>query len=147
MEINKNKTVLRKSIENVEWYIFDAAEYKLGRLTSKISYILTNKNNNTYLPYALGKSQIIIINSEKIQVTGRKDKQKIYRKHSGRPGSMKLETLEKLRERIPNRIIEHALKGMLPKNSLGRKLFKKVKIYPGDQHPHTSQNPIKINID
>jgi len=147
MEINKNKTVLRDSIDNVEWYIFDAAEYKLGRLTSKISHILTNKHKNTYLPYTSGKSQIIIINSKKIQVTGQKSKQKIYRKHSGRPGSMKIETLEQLRERIPNRIIEHALKGMLPKNSLGRKLFKKVKIYPGDQHPHTSQKPIKININ
>ena len=147
MKINKNKTVLRDSVDNVEWYIFDAAEYKLGRLVSKISYILTSKNKKTYLPYTSGKSHIIVINSKKIQVTGNKSKQKIYRKHSGRPGSMKIETLEKLRERIPNRIIEHALKGMLPKNSLGRKLFRKVKIYSGDQHPHTSQKPIKINID
>nr|YP_009396258.1 ribosomal protein L13 [Melanothamnus harveyi]ARW65399.1 ribosomal protein L13 [Melanothamnus harveyi] len=147
MKINKNKTVLSKSIEDVEWYIFDAAEYRLGRLTSKISYILKNKHKSTYLPYASGKSQVIIINSKKVQITGKKSEQKIYRKHSGRPGSMKLETLEKLQERIPNRIIENALRGMLPKNSLGRQLFKKVKIYPDDQHPHKSQNPVQININ
>ena len=147
MKINKNKTILNQSKENVKWYIFDAAQYKLGRLTSRIAYILTDKNESTYLPYTTGKSQIIIINSKKIQITGRKSEQKIYKKHSGRPGGMKLETLDKLQKRIPNRIIEHSLRGMLPKNSLGRKLFKKVKIYPDDQHPHQSQDLIKININ
>ncbi len=147
MKINNNKTILSKTTDNVEWYIFDAAEYKLGRLTSKIACILTNKNKTDYLPYNTGKSQIIVINSKKVQITGRKSEQKIYRRHSGRPGSMKVEILGKLQERIPNRIIENALKGMLPKNSLGRKLFKKVKIYPDDQHPHKSQNLIKVQIN
>ena len=147
MKINKNKTVLSKSIEDIEWYIFDAGEYKLGRLTSKIASILTNKHKSNYLPYTGGQSNIIIINSKKIQVTGRKNEQKVYKRHSGRPGSMKVETLQQLRERIPNRIIESSLRGMLPKNSLGRKLFKKVKIYSSHEHPHQSQNPVKININ
>lgn len=147
MSINKNKTFLKKSEENVKWYIVDAKNYRLGRLTSKIASILKNKHEAEYLPYQEGKSNVIIINSKKIQTTGKKSQQKSYKRHSGRPGGMKTEIFEKLQERIPNRIIEHALKGMLPKNSLGRKLFKKVKIYPNNQHPHQSQNPIQINID
>nr|YP_009394398.1 ribosomal protein L13 [Leptosiphonia brodiei]ARW62960.1 ribosomal protein L13 [Leptosiphonia brodiei] len=147
MNINKNKTFLKTSDENVKWYIVDAKEYRLGRLISKVAYILKNKHEANYLPYREGKSYIIVINSKKVQTTGKKREQKLYRRHSGRPGGMKTEIFEKLQERIPNRIIEHALKGMLPKNSLGRKLFKKVKVYPSDQHPHKSQNPTKITID
>nr|YP_009396664.1 ribosomal protein L13 [Vertebrata australis]ARW65850.1 ribosomal protein L13 [Vertebrata australis] len=147
MSINKNKTIIEKSKKQAEWYILDAEQYKLGRLTSKVAYILKNKNKINYLPYQEGNSHIIIINSKKVQTTGNKSKQKIYKKHSGRPGGLKTEIFEKLQNRLPNRIIEHALKGMLPKNSLGRRLFKKVKIYPDQDHPHQSQNPLKINID
>nr|YP_009394609.1 ribosomal protein L13 [Vertebrata thuyoides]ARW63171.1 ribosomal protein L13 [Vertebrata thuyoides] len=147
MNINKNKTIIKKNPNEAEWYILDAEKYKLGRLTSKIAYILKNKNKIDYLPYQEGNSKIIIINSKKVQTTGKKNVQKTYKKHSGRPGGLKTEIFDKLQDRIPNRIIEHALRGMLPKNSLGRKLFKKVKIYPDQDHPHQSQNPIEINID
>lgn len=147
MKIDKNKTIINKSKKETEWYIVDAEKYKLGRLISKITCILKNKNSVTYLPYQEGSSNIIIINSQKVQVTGKKNKQKIYKKHSGRPGGLKEETFEKLQERIPNRIIENALRGMLPKNSLGRKLLKRIKIYPKGKHPHKSQNPLEINID
>lgn len=147
MIINKNKTFLKKLEGNIQWYIVDAQNYKLGRLTSRIAYILKNKHETEYSPYQKGKAYVIIINSKKIKTTGKKNQQKIYRKHSGRPGSMKIERFGQLQERIPNRIIEHALKGMLPKNNLGRELFKKVKIYPSNEHPHQSQNPITINID
>nr|YP_009395441.1 ribosomal protein L13 [Polysiphonia infestans]ARW64421.1 ribosomal protein L13 [Polysiphonia infestans] len=147
MSMNKNKTIIKESEKTAKWYIIDAQKYKLGRLASKATYLLTNKNEANYLPYQEGRSNIIIINSQNVRTTGRKSQQKTYKKHSGRPGSLKTEIFEKLQERIPNRIIEHAIKGMLPKNSLGRRLFKKVKIYPNSQHPHQSQNPITINID
>lgn len=147
MKINKNKTIIKNSKKEIEWYILDAEKYKLGRLTTKIVHILKNKNRIDYLPYQEGNSHIIIINSKKVQTTGKKNKQKTYKKHSGRPGGLKTEVFEKLQNRLPNRIIEHALKGMLPKSSLGRKLFQKVKIYPDQDHPHKSQNPLEINID
>lgn len=144
--MNKNKTIIEKSQELTKWYVIDAQNYRLGRLSSKIAYILKNKNDISYLPYQEGNSKIIIINSRKIKTTGKKHKQKTYKKHSGRPGGLKSEVFEKLQTRLPNRIIEHALKGMLPKNSLGRKLLKKVKIYPDSEHPYKSENLIAINI-
>jgi large subunit ribosomal protein L13 len=90
---------------------------------------------------------VIVINAEKIDVTGKKRSQKLYRRHSGRPGGMKTETFEKLQARIPERIIEHAVKGMLPKNSLGRQLFTKLKVYAGPDHPHQAQQPQVLQIN
>nr|YP_009654429.1 ribosomal protein L13 [Pleurostichidium falkenbergii]QCH39716.1 ribosomal protein L13 [Pleurostichidium falkenbergii] len=147
MNINKNKTITEESDKKIYWYIVDAKEYKLGRLGSNIAYLLRNKNSARYLPYQEGNLKIIIINSKQIQITGNKNKQKTYKRHSGRPGGLKQEVFEKLQKRIPNRIIEHAIKGMLPKNSLGRKLFKNVKIYPGSIHPHTNQEIIELNLE
>ena len=145
--MDKNKTIIKSEEKTIKWYIFDAKDYKLGRLVSKVAHILRNKNKSIYLPYDTDKSHIVIINSKRIQTTGKKNQQKTYKKHSGKPGGMKVEVFSKLQQRKPNKIIEHALKGMLPKNSLGRQLFKNVKIYAGDQHPHKAQNPIKININ
>nr|YP_009399569.1 ribosomal protein L13 [Dictyomenia sonderi]ARW69175.1 ribosomal protein L13 [Dictyomenia sonderi] len=147
LNINKNKTIIKAPEEKISWYIIDAKTYKLGRLSSRIAYILKNKNNINYLPHKKGKIKIIIINSKQIQVTGNKSKQKTYKQHSGRPGGLKIEVFEKLQKRIPNRILEHAIKGMLPKNSLGRQLIKNVKIYPDNLHPHTNHKPIKLNIN
>nr|YP_010618751.1 Ribosomal protein L13 [Rhodomelopsis africana]WAX02764.1 Ribosomal protein L13 [Rhodomelopsis africana] len=147
MNLNKNKTIIKQTEEEIHWYIIDAKQYKLGRLSSKIAYILKNKDNINYLPYKKRKLKIIIINSKQIQVTGNKSKQKTYKRHSGRPGGLKTEVFEKLQKRIPNRILEHAIKGMLPKNSLGRQLMKNIKIYPDNLHPHTNHKPIKLNID
>nr|YP_010619332.1 Ribosomal protein L13 [Amplisiphonia pacifica]WAX03345.1 Ribosomal protein L13 [Amplisiphonia pacifica] len=147
ININKNKTIIKESEEKISWYIIDAKEYRLGRLSSKVAYLLRNKNNINYLPYREGKSRIIIINSKQIQITGNKNTQKTYKRHSGRPGGLKIEVFEKLQKRIPNRILEHAIKGMLPKNSLGRRLMKNIKIYPDNLHPHTNHKPIKLNID
>ena len=144
--MNLNKTLITKQNQNTKWYIIDAKKYKLGRISSAITYILKNKHHPYYLPYTEGNSKIIIINSQSIQVTGKKFKQKQYKRHSGRPGGLKTETFEQLQKRIPNRIVEHALKGMLPKNSLGRKLFTKVKIYPNAIHPHHNKNITEINI-
>nr|YP_010851677.1 ribosomal protein L13 [Echinothamnion hystrix]WGH14597.1 ribosomal protein L13 [Echinothamnion hystrix] len=147
MNINKNKTIATKSEKKTSWYIIDAKQYKLGRLSSKIAYILINKNSINYLPYQKGNTKIIIINSKEIQVTGNKNKQKTYKRHSGRPGGLKIEIFEQLQKRIPNRILEHAIKGMLPKNSLGRQLMRNVKIYPDNIHPYKNHKLIKLNIN
>nr|YP_009396466.1 ribosomal protein L13 [Polysiphonia scopulorum]ARW65652.1 ribosomal protein L13 [Polysiphonia scopulorum] len=147
MNTNNNQTIIKKTDETTSWYLIDASKYTLGRLSTKVAYILRDKNSIGYLPYQKGNNKIIIINSRNVQVTGKKSKQKVYKRHSGRPGGLKEETFEKLNKRIPNRIIEHAVKGMLPKNSLGRKIFKNLKIYETHKHPHTPQKLIELNID
>nr|YP_009391708.1 ribosomal protein L13 [Laurenciella marilzae]ARW59852.1 ribosomal protein L13 [Laurenciella marilzae] len=141
-----NKTFVKKISNDFVWYIVDAKEKNLGRLSSQIAHILRGKNTKEFSPCQTSNKQIIIINSKYINVTGKKSKQKTYKKHSGRPGSLKTETFHKLQDRIPNRIIEHAVKGMLPKNSLGRKLFKNLRVYAENKHPHEAQQPIELNI-
>nr|YP_009391299.1 ribosomal protein L13 [Dipterocladia arabiensis]ARW59443.1 ribosomal protein L13 [Dipterocladia arabiensis] len=147
MIIDKNKTYIHKCQIEPEWYIIDAKNQKLGRLSSQIAYKLRGKNNKTYTPHINNRIYIIIINSKLIQITGNKRKQKEYKRHSGKPGGLKIETFEKLQTRMPNKIIEQAIKGMLPKNILGRKLFTQLKIYSDHIHPHSSQQPklLKLN--
>jgi large subunit ribosomal protein L13 len=129
------------------WYVVDATDQRLGRLATEVAMILRGKRKPTYTPSMDTGDFVIIINAEKIEVTGKKRSQKLYRRNSGRPGGMKTETFEKLQARIPERIIEHAVKGMLPKNSLGRQLFTKMNVYAGPNHPHAAQKPqvLKIN--
>lgn len=130
-------------IDSIEhrWYVVDAEGQRLGRLATEIARVLRGKNKPTYTPNMDTGDFVIVINAEKVQVTGRKSEQKLYRRHSGRPGGMKTETFSQLQARIPERIIEKAVKGMLPKTSLGRKLFTKLKVYAGDNHPHDAQKP------
>jgi large subunit ribosomal protein L13 len=134
------------SIER-NWYVVDAADQRLGRLASEVARVLRGKNKPTYTPHLDTGDFVIVINAEKIDVTGKKRSQKLYRRHSGRPGGMKTETFEKLQARIPERIIEQAVKGMLPKNSLGRQLFTKLKVYAGSDHPHQAQKPEVLTIN
>lgn len=130
-----------------KWYVVDANEKRLGRLASEIAMILRGKNKPTYTPHMDTGDFVVVINAEKVAVTGKKRTQKLYRRHSGRPGGMKTETFAKLQARLPERIIEQAVKGMLPKNSLGRKLFTKLKVYAGDSHPHQAQRPEVLAIN
>ncbi len=130
-----------------KWYVIDAAEQRLGRLATEIAMILRGKNKPTYTPHMDTGDFVIVVNAEKVVVTGRKGQQKLYRRHSGRPGGMKTETFNQLQARIPERIIEKAVKGMLPKNSLGRKLFTKLKVYTGSEHPHAAQQPETLTIN
>nr|YP_009396867.1 ribosomal protein L13 [Ophidocladus simpliciusculus]ARW66053.1 ribosomal protein L13 [Ophidocladus simpliciusculus] len=146
MKIDKNKTTGAIKDTKLDWYIIDATDSNLGRLSSKIVYLLMGKNNINYLPHNNTNISIIIINSKKIKVTGKKNKQKTYKRHSGRPGGLKIKPFNKLQEKQPNKIIEHAIKGMLPKNTLGKKIFKKLKVYSGNEHPHQSQKPVYLNI-
>ncbi len=129
-----------------KWYIVDAADQRLGRLSTEIAKVLRGKNKPTYTPNMDTGDFVVVINAEKVAVTGNKREEKLYRRHSGRPGGMKTETFAKLQNRLPERIIEQAVKGMLPKNALGRKLFTKLKVYAGSDHPHQAQSPETLVI-
>nr|YP_010032349.1 ribosomal protein L13 [Schizocladia ischiensis]QOW07556.1 ribosomal protein L13 [Schizocladia ischiensis] len=142
----KDTFIPSKSSLQKEWYIIDATNKCLGRLATEIVYILRGKNKIFYNPAQDLEQIIIVINSSKVSVTGKKSFQKVYFRHSGRPGGDTLETFKNLQKRLPERILEKAVKGMLPKNKLGRRLFKNLKVYKGKDHPHISQQPKFINI-
>ena len=139
--MNHNKTYIKKEKTKNSWYLIDAKGQRLGRISTKIASILRGKNENNYKSNINHNNYIIIINSKHITVTGQKKYQKLYKRHSGKPGSMKIDTFNELQQRIPNRIIEKAIKGMLPKGKLGRKLFHQIKIYEEEQHQHDAQKP------
>lgn len=130
-----------------KWYVVDAADQRLGRLATEVAKVLRGKNKAEYTPHMDTGDFVIVVNAEKVVVTGRKPEQKLYRRHSGRPGGMKVETFNQLQDRIPERIIEKAVKGMLPKNALGRRLFTKLKVYAGNEHPHAAQQPEVLTIN
>ncbi|MDJ0690076.1 MAG: 50S ribosomal protein L13 [Xenococcaceae cyanobacterium MO_188.B32] len=142
----KTPLPIKESSEQ-KWYVVDAAEQRLGRLATEIAMILRGKNKPTFTPHMDTGDFVIVVNAEKVVVTGRKSSQKLYRRHSGRPGGMKVETFDQLQARIPERIVEKAVKGMLPKNALGRKLFTKLKVYSGAEHPHQAQKPEVLDIN
>lgn len=142
-----NKTYLpTPATQNHNWYIIDAADQRLGRLATQIAMILRGKNKPEYTPSMDTGDFVVVVNAEKVTVTGKKRTQKVYRRHSGRPGAMKTETFAQLQNRIPARIIEQAVKGMLPKNTLGRRLFTKLKVYAGPEHPHQAQQPQVLKV-
>ncbi|MGF1568835.1 MAG: 50S ribosomal protein L13 [Nodosilinea sp.] len=130
-----------------QWHVVDAEGQRLGRLATEIATVLRGKNKPTFTPHMDTGDFVVVVNADKVVVTGRKASTKLYRRHSGRPGGMKTETFEKLQARIPERIIEQAVKGMLPKNSLGRQLFTKLKVYAGPEHPHQAQNPQALIVE
>lgn len=141
----KQKTWMPKSedtaLANKKWYVVDAAGLRLGRMSSEIAKLLLGKHKAEFTPGADVGDCVIVINADKVIVTGKKAEQKFYRRHSGRPGGMTSEVFKDLQVRIPERIVEKAIKGMLPKNSHGRELFRHLKVYKGDGHPHEAQQP------
>ena len=141
--MNKTSTPSLTTIKR-NWFLVDAEGKTLGRLASEIANVLRGKNKPSFTPHLDTGDFVIVVNAEKIEVSGKKASQKLYRRHSGRPGGMKVEKFETLRDRIPERIIEQAVKGMLPHNSLGRQQFKKLKVYKGSEHPHDAQNPVLL---
>ena len=143
-----NKTYIPKNIKNkeIQWYLVDAKNKNLGRLSTKIALMLKGKNDIEYAPYINSMNYIIIINAKYINITGQKRSQKLYKRHSGRPGGLKTETFDSLNQRIPTRIIEKSIRGMLPKNTLGRQLFRQVKIYTDNNHPHVAQHKQIITL-
>lgn len=129
-----------------KWYIVDASEMILGRLSTVVATILQGKNKSKYTPHIDTGDYVIVVNAQKINVTGKKESQKIYRHHSGYIGGLKEITLERLREKHPERIIEKAVWGMMPKGRLGRAMIKKLKVYAGEKHPHEAQKPEVLEL-
>jgi large subunit ribosomal protein L13 len=130
-----------------KWYIVDANDLVLGRVATQIATVLRGKHRPQYSPNADCGDHVIVINAEKIRVTGNKESDKIYYRHSGYAGGLKSITLEKQREKFPERIIELAVKGMMPKGPLGRSMLKKLKVYAGEDHPHAAQQPEAMKLN
>lgn len=129
-----------------DWYVVDASHYTLGRLASAIAVRLRGKHKPQFTPHVDMGDYIVVVNAEKIKVTGRKEEEKVYYRHTGYPGGIKSLTLKELREKHPERIIEQAVKGMLPRNSLGRSVARKLKVYSGSEHPHGAQQPRELQF-
>ncbi len=129
-----------------DWFLVDAADKTLGRLASQIAHRLRGKHKPEYTPHVDTGDYIIVVNAERIRVTGNKMKDKMYHHHTGYIGNLKSISLEKLLDKAPERVIEHAVKGMLPKNSLGRDMFRKLRVYAGPEHQHTAQQPKALEI-
>ena len=124
-----------------KWYVLDAAGKPLGRVAAQAAHLLRGKHKPTFAPHVDCGDNVIIINAEKVEVTGKKRKEKIYKRHTGYPGGLREITFEKLQAKKPEEIIRHAVKGMMPKGPLGRQMYKKLKVYAGPEHPHTAQKP------
>ncbi len=124
-----------------EWYVVDAASQTLGRMASEIARRLRGKHKASYTPHVDTGDYVIVVNAEKVRVTGSKRRDKIYYRHSGYPGGIKATRFEDLIDKHPERAIQHAVKGMLPRNPLGRAVFRKLKVYAGPEHPHAAQQP------
>ena len=140
-----------KSYKNTDldknWLLLDAKDETLGRLSSKIASILMGKNKAQYTPHNDLGDYVVVVNAEKIKVTGNKNTQKRYYRHTGYPGGLKSSTFSEIIEKDPENIILKAVKGMLPKNALGRQLFTKLKVYPGPNHPHEAQKPQELTLN
>lgn len=136
----------RKEDVNRKWYVIDAADQVVGRLAVEIARRLRGKHKPTYTPHIDTGDYIIVVNADKVRFTGNKVAQKTYYHHSGYPGGLKAVTAKQLLQTKPERVLELAVKGMLPKNALGRRMFKKMKLYVGPDHPHQSQEPEVLTL-
>lgn len=129
-----------------DWYVIDADNKVLGRLATEIARRLRGKHKPEYTPHVDTGDYIVVINAEKVAVTGNKETDKMYHHHTGYPGGLKSISLDKQRSKAPERIIEAAVRGMLPKNSLGRAMFRKLKVYAGPEHNHAAQQPKQLDL-
>ncbi len=145
--MKKNKTIYgRSETTKRDWYLVDATGIILGKMASKVAIYLRGKHKPIFTPHADCGDRVIIINAAKIRVTGKKAKQKMYFTHSGYPGGDKLTSFEKMMAKNPEKVVRLAVAGMLPKNSLGRKMIKKLSIHSGADHPHPKQNLQKLEV-
>ena len=145
MKSTKTTTPNQNEIKR-NWFIVDAKDKILGRLATKIAVYLQGKNKADYTPYIDMGDEVIVVNAQRIAVTGKKLKQKMYKKYSGYPGGLKEKPLEDMLKNKPEEVISHAVKGMLPKNRLGSRMLKRLKVYRGAEHPHQAQNPTALDI-
>ena len=142
--IMKTYTLKKEEVER-NWFLLDATDKILGRVATKIADKIRGKDKSTFTPHTDGGDYVVVINAEKIKVTGSKFTDKKYYRHSLYPGGLKTKTFKELNKDNPERVIEEAVKGMLPKNKLGRSMIKKLKVYKGSEHNHESQKPIEWN--
>jgi len=143
----KMKSFIAKPLEvERKWYVIDADGKNLGRLASEVASILRGKKKPTYTPHVDCGDYVIVINAEKVEVTGKKRQEKIYKRHTGYPGGLREISFEKLQAKKPTEIIEHAVKGMLPNGALGRQMYKKLHVYAGPEHNHAAQKPETWNF-
>lgn len=142
------KTTVSAKEQDVQhdWYVIDAQGQTLGRLATRVAIILRGKNKAIFTPHVDCGDYVVVVNAEKVHVTGRKMLQKKYYRHSSYPGGLKEVTLRDQLQKFPNRVLEAAVRGMLPKNRLGRQMFKKLKVYAGPTHPHQAQQPKSIEL-
>ena len=141
------KTYAQKASEiQRDWYVVDASGQTLGRLATQIATLLRGKHKPTFSPYIDGGDFVVVINAEKVHVTGRKTEQKMYYRHSGYPGGFKAVPYRRMMASHPDRILRFAVKGMLPKNRLGRQMLGKLKVYAGPTHPHGAQQPVPLDV-
>ncbi|WP_280546691.1 MULTISPECIES: 50S ribosomal protein L13 [unclassified Halomonas] len=141
----KTFTAKPQSVQR-DWFVVDATDKTLGRLATEIARRLRGKHKPEYTPHVDGGDYIVVINAEKVQVTGNKARAKTYYRHTGYPGGLRSMNFEKMIAHAPERVIESAVKGMLPKGPLGRAMYTKLKVYAGTEHPHAAQQPQALNI-
>ena len=146
MKLHKTYTPKPAEVQR-DWWVVDASGLPLGRLASEIAQVLRGKHKPTFAPHVDGGDHVIVINASGVKVTSGKSETKIYYRHSGFPGGLKAENFERLIQRHPENVIERAVRGMLPKNKLGRKMISKLKVYPGAEHPHQAQKPQPMTFD
>jgi large subunit ribosomal protein L13 len=144
--VMKETFFAKKESVDRKWFVVDATDHPVGKLAAEIARILRGKHKPVYTPHVDTGDFVVVINAEKIVLTGNKWDQKLYRWRTTRPGSMKERTARQMLEKHPEHILEHAVKGMLPKNRLGKQMYKKLKVYVGDEHPHEAQKPEALNL-
>lgn len=128
------------------WHLIDAEDAALGRLASVAASILMGKNKPSYTPFLDTGDHVVVVNAEKVRLTGRKEEQKIYRRHSGYPGGLTETKARTVRETRPVRMVEEAIQGMLPKTKLGKQMYRKLQVYAGPKHPHQAQKPVELSL-
>jgi large subunit ribosomal protein L13 len=128
------------------WHVIDADGLVVGRIATQIARILMGKHRATYTPFLDTGDHVVVVNAARVKLTGRKEEQKLYRRHSGYEGGLREERAKDVRQRHPIRIVEEAVKGMLPKTTLGDAMYRKLKVYAGPDHPHAAQNPKKLEV-
>src|SRR6516225_10091877 len=131
---------------NRQWHVIDAENVVLGKLASKAAMLLMGKTKPTYTPFLDTGDHVIVINAEKIRLTGRKEENKVYRHFTGYPGGLVETSFKRVRETRPQRIVEEAIQGMLPKTKLGKQMYRKLKVYAGAKHPHQAQQPVEMTV-
>jgi large subunit ribosomal protein L13 len=129
------------------WHVIDAQGKVLGRIATTAAWLLQGKNKAVYTPFIDAGDHVVIVNAAQVKLTGRKEEQKVYRRHSGYEGGLREERAREVRQRTPRRIVEEAVRGMLPKTKLGDAMYRKLKVYAGPNHPHAAQKPIQLEVE